>query len=75
MTLLTKFSSFPSSRSFEVENLKRINVFTGRNNSGKFSLLESLYLASVAFSFEDVLRRDRLSVRPEMSQKIRMGVN
>lgn len=38
-----------------LEDLKRINVFIGRNNSGKSSILESLYLASAAFYFNDDL--------------------
>jgi AAA15 family ATPase/GTPase len=33
-----------------LENLKRINIFIGRNNQGKSSILEALYLASAAFN-------------------------
>lgn len=42
-------------RSCKLENLKRVNVFIGRNNSGKSSFLESLYLASAAFYFKEDL--------------------
>ena len=41
----------------KLENLKRVNVFIGRNNSGKSSLLESLYLASAAFHFGERLSK------------------
>jgi len=44
-------------RCCKLENLKRVNVFIGRNNSGKSSLLESLYLASAAFHFGEKLSR------------------
>ena len=40
-------------KSCRLDNLKKVNVFIGRNNSGKSSLLESLYLASAAFYFEE----------------------
>jgi len=44
-------------RRCELENLKRVNVFIGRNNSGKSSLLESLYLVSAAFHFNETLSK------------------
>lgn len=44
-------------RCCKLENLKRVNVFIGRNNSGKSSLLESLYLASAAFHFGERLSK------------------
>ena len=48
-------------KSCKVENLKNVNVFIGRNNSGKSSFLESLYLASAAFSFEEKLFNDKIN--------------
>ncbi|RLI82778.1 hypothetical protein DRP04_03195 [Archaeoglobales archaeon] len=44
-------------RSCELDDLKKANVFIGRNNSGKSSLLESLYLASAAFCFREELSK------------------
>lgn len=44
-------------RNCRLENLKRVNVFIGRNNSGKSSLLESLYLASAAFYLREELSK------------------
>lgn len=38
-----------------LEGLKGINVLIGRNNSGKSSILESLYLASASFYFHEML--------------------
>ena len=36
--------NFRAFQSLEVEGLKRVNLFTGRNNSGKTSVLEAVYL-------------------------------
>jgi len=52
-----KIENYRGIRSLSVKNLKRINVFIGKNNSGKSSLLESLYLASSAFDIKNVLSR------------------
>ena len=46
---------FRGIRECRVEGLADVNVFIGRNNSGKSSLLEALYLASAAFSYDDPL--------------------
>lgn len=35
---------FRAFQSLEIEGLKRVNLFTGRNNSGKTSVLEAVYL-------------------------------
>jgi len=40
---------------FNVENMSRVNVFVGRNNAGKTSLLEALYLYSMGLDV-DVLQ-------------------
>lgn len=42
-------------RSCKIEGLKVVNVLIGRNNSGKSSVLESIYLASAAFHSEERL--------------------
>ena len=36
--------NFRAFQTLEVEGLKRVNLFTGRNNSGKTSVLEAVYL-------------------------------
>ncbi len=36
--------NFRAFQSLEIEGLKRVNLFTGRNNSGKTSVLEAVYL-------------------------------
>ena len=48
-----KISLFRGIRDCRIDDLKAINVFVGRNNHGKSSILEALYLASGAFKFED----------------------
>lgn len=41
----------------DISGFKDINIFTGRNNQGKSSLLEAMYLASAAFLNEDRFKR------------------
>jgi len=41
-----------------LENLGQINILIGRNNSGKSSILEALYLLSAAFWPHDALRNE-----------------
>ena len=36
--------NFRAFQSLDIEGLKRVNLFAGRNNSGKTSVLEALYL-------------------------------
>jgi len=43
-----EFSNFRSIKSLKIENLKRINLFVGKNNCGKTSILEGLFLLSGA---------------------------
>ena len=44
-------------REFVLNGLTDVNILIGRNNVGKSSVLEALYLASAAFEFEDPLGR------------------
>jgi predicted ATP-dependent endonuclease of OLD family len=48
-----EISLFRGIRECRIDDLEAINVFVGRNNHGKSSILEALYLASAAFKFED----------------------
>lgn len=41
--------NFRAFRTLEIEGLKRVNLFTGRNNSGKTSVLEAVYLLEGRF--------------------------
>jgi hypothetical protein len=52
-----RISGFRGIKYCELKGLDRINVFIGRNNSGKSSVLEALYLASAAFKYEEPLGR------------------
>jgi predicted ATP-dependent endonuclease of OLD family len=51
-------NGFRGIKNCELKDLSEINVFMGRNNSGKSSILEALYLASAAFKYEEPLGRD-----------------
>jgi hypothetical protein len=51
---IKKFRGITESK---IDNLKDINVFIGRNNHGKSSILEALYLASAVFRYDDPLNR------------------
>lgn len=44
----------------EVDGLAQVNIFIGKNNSGKSSILEAIYLLSSAVHLTDPLNRDRL---------------
>ena len=48
---------FRGIRELELRDLAQVNVLIGRNNVGKSSVLEALYLASAAFNLEDPLGR------------------
>ena len=52
-----KISRFRAINNCKIDGLARINIFLGRNNSGKSSILEALYLSSAAFNFSDPLDR------------------
>lgn len=47
-----KINRFRGIRECEIKGLKNINVFIGRNNHGKSSIIEALYLASAAFEYD-----------------------
>lgn len=44
----------------EIKDLAQINIFIGKNNSGKSSILEAIYLLSSAFSKSDPLERNKI---------------
>ena len=43
----------------KLDNIGEVNILLGPNNSGKSTILESIYLASSALSTYDILGRDR----------------
>lgn len=53
-----RINGFRGIKNCELKDLSEINIFMGRNNSGKSSILEALYLASAAFKYEEPLGRD-----------------
>ena len=57
MISFLKIKNYRGIKSCTIGDLKKVNVFIGRNNSGKSSLLESLYLASASFNFNEVLSK------------------
>jgi len=68
--------SYRGIRSCKLNNLKRVNVFIGKNNSGKSSLLESLYLASAAFHFkEDLSKRVVTKIEYLLNRRCYRGYN
>mgnify|MGYP000480480955 CR=1 FL=1 len=48
---------FRGIRELELGGLAQVNVLLGRNNAGKSSVLEALYLASAIFELQDPLGR------------------
>jgi AAA15 family ATPase/GTPase len=71
--MIRKFSieKFRCFKDFEINNLERINIITGRNNVGKTALLEALWLAHGyhnpqlgfrlgTFRGFDIIRKDKL---------------
>ncbi len=57
MISFLKIKNYRGIKSCTIGDLKKVNVFIGRNNSGKSLLLESLYLASASFNFNEVLSK------------------
>ena len=55
--------NFKSLASCRIDNLKRVNLFLGKNNVGKSSLLEaiSLYLSQASPVWIQTLMRDRVA--------------
>lgn len=49
-----KIENFRCFRSFELNNLGRINLLVGKNNSGKTSLLEAVQLFSSQFDLKSL---------------------
>ena len=47
-------------KNLELKALNCVNVIVGDNNSGKSSILESIYLLRAPFSFDNVLRTARM---------------
>lgn len=57
MITSVKVKGYRAIKNCKLEDLSRINIFIGRNNSGKSSVLEALYLASAAFQSSEPLGR------------------
>lgn len=45
-----------------IEDLKQVNILIGRNNAGKSSILEALYLASAAFAPHDPFHTEKFKI-------------
>lgn len=58
---IANFRSFDSEGVF-IENLSKINIFIGKNNSGKSNILKFLHLCSKAVQKENEIRSDRYSL-------------
>lgn len=73
--MISSFSvrNYRGIKSCRVEGLKRVNVFIGKNNSGKSLLLESLYLASAAFHFEEPLKKISSKVKYLLNRRCWRG--
>ena len=50
-----KISNFRCFKSFDIQGFERVNLFGGKNNSGKTALLEGLYLGSTP-SYKTIMR-------------------
>ncbi len=51
-----KIKNFRCFEDFEIKNLKRINLFAGKNNVGKTALLEALFIHAGGFNPELLIR-------------------
>lgn len=74
-----QIKNFKCLKDFEISELKRVNLFTGRNNTGKSTLLEALVLLdkypdvriSEILNLRDVLNQNKTdSVSKEINKKI-----
>jgi predicted ATP-dependent endonuclease of OLD family len=69
-----KIKGYRGIRNCELTDLSKINIFIGRNNSGKSSLLEALYLASAAFNFRDPLKRYSNKIEYLLNRRCERGL-
>jgi hypothetical protein len=58
----------------KIDGFKDINILVGRNNQGKSSILEALYLASAAFRVDDPFRRDANKMSYLLNRRSRRGL-
>jgi len=75
MITTLKIYGFRGITKCEIDSLKRINLFVGRNNHGKSSILEALYLASAAFNFYEPLNRADDKIRYLLNRRSRRGLD
>lgn len=55
--------NFKGIKKMKISGLRKVNLFLGKNNSGKSSILESIYLISYGFSeFDSINRKDKMEV-------------
>lgn len=75
--MLTSFEirRFRAIKECKIEGLSQINIFMGRNNSGKTSILEALYLASAAFNIEEPLTRGNDKVHYLLNRRSERGLH
>lgn len=66
-------TGFRGIRNCKLTDLSEINIFIGRNNSGKSSLLEALYLASAAFEFSDPFHRYPNKIEHLLNRRCKRG--
>lgn len=69
-----EINGFRAIRECKIDGLKRINIFMGRNNSGKSSILEALYLSSAAFRFQDPLNRAGNKIEYLLNRRCERGL-
>ena len=70
-----KINGFRGITDCEIKGLKTINVFIGRNNHGKSSILEALYLASAGFRFRHPLGFEPNKIRYLLNRRSRRGLS
>jgi len=70
-----QISHFRGISDCKIEGLKRINIFIGRNNQGKSSILEALYLASGAFSLAEPTGGNKDKINSLLNRRSERGLN
>lgn len=65
---------FRAIKKCKIEGLSQINIFMGRNNSGKSSILEALYLASAAFNSKEPLNRGNDKIHYLLNRRSERGL-
>lgn len=69
-----KIERFRAIKECKIDGLAKINIFIGRNNSGKSSILEALYLSSAVFNDSDPFNRFATRIEYLLNRRCNRGL-